>query len=56
MIDLGRYPLVAVIIATSLLMMNLLYSYVRARAGMAAAWVCQITVNLVLLFIPYLGL
>jgi len=45
----GPYPL---IIGTVLLMANTMYSYVRGRNGLAAAWVCQITLNLVLIFLP----
>ena len=55
MIEVARYPVIGVIIGVALLMMNLMYSYVRRRSGLAAAWLCQITVNVVLLFIPYLS-
>lgn len=55
MIEVGEFPIVALIIAIALTMMNLIYSYVRLRNGLAAAWLCQITVNLVLLFIPYVS-
>lgn len=55
MIEVARYPVIAVIIGVALLMMNLTYSYVRMRNGLAAAWLCQITVNVILLFIPYLS-
>lgn len=54
MIDAGRYPAVAVIIGTALLLMNLMYGYVRQRNGLAAAWICQIVANLILLFLPLL--
>ncbi len=54
MIDAPRYPAVALIIGTALVLMNLLYSYVRQRNGLAAAWLCQIIANLVLLFLPLL--
>lgn len=54
MIDAGRFPAVALIIGTALVLMNLLYSYVRQRNGLAAAWLCQIVANLVLLFLPLL--
>lgn len=54
MIDAPRYPAVALIIGTALLVMNLMYSYVRQRNGLAAAWLCQIVANLVLLFLPLL--
>ena len=49
----GRFPLVSAVIAVALLMMNLVYSYVRRRNGLAAAWLCQIVLNFILLFIPY---
>lgn len=55
MMDIGRYPVVAVIIGVALVMVNLIYSYVRQRNGMAAAWICQIVTNFVLIFLPYLG-
>jgi hypothetical protein len=55
MIEVVEFPIVALIIATVLTMMNLMYSYVRRRNGLAAAWLCQIIVNLVLLFIPYVS-
>jgi len=45
---------VAVVVGTALVMMNMIYGYVRQRNGLAAAWICQIVVNLVLLFIPFL--
>ncbi|MDX1993123.1 MAG: hypothetical protein SF029_12070 [bacterium] len=48
---MNRGPL-PLILGTVLLMMNLIYSYVRQRNGLAAAWVCQITINLVLIFFP----
>lgn len=53
MLDVGRFPLVALIIAIVLTLMNLVYGYVRQRNGLAAAWVCQIVINLVLLFLPF---
>ncbi|MCB9454256.1 MAG: hypothetical protein H6672_22710 [Anaerolineaceae bacterium] len=52
LLDVGRFPAVAAVIGTSLVMMNMIYSYVRQRNGLAAAWVCQIVVNLVVLFLP----
>lgn len=55
LLDLQNYPFVAVVIGTVLVMMNLIYSYVRQRNGLAAAWVCQIVLNLALVFIPFLG-
>jgi hypothetical protein len=53
--NIGRFPAVAVVIGTALLMMNLIYSYVCRRNGMAAAWLCQIVVNVVLVFLPFLS-
>jgi hypothetical protein len=54
LMDLQHYPVVAFVISLSLAMMNLMYSYVRQRNGLAAAWICQIVVNLVLVFLPYI--
>jgi hypothetical protein len=53
--NLGAYPAVALVIGTALLMMNIIYSYVRQRNGLASAWLCQIVVNLVLVFLPFLS-
>lgn len=55
MLDLLRYPFVALVIGGVLVMMNLTYSYVRQRNGLAAAWVCQIVVNLVVVFVPFIS-
>jgi hypothetical protein len=55
MIEVGAFPVIAAIIAVALTMMNLIYSYVRLRNGLAAAWLCQIAVNIVLLFIPFIS-
>ncbi len=55
LMDLNRYPLVAFVICLTLLMMNAMYSYVRQRNGLAAAWICQIVVNLVLVFLPFVS-
>ena len=55
LLDIGQFPLVGVVIGTALLMMNLIYSYVRLRNGLAAAWLCQITLNVILLFLPYIS-
>lgn len=45
-------PAVAIFLAIALLAMNMMYSYVRERNGLAAAWLCQIIAGLVLLFLP----
>jgi hypothetical protein len=54
MLDIGRYPGVGIIIGTALVLMNAVYSYVRGRNGLAAAWLCQIVVGFVLLFLPFI--
>lgn len=54
MLDIRRFPAVTIIIGTALVMMNIIYSYVRRRNGLAAAWLCQIVINLTLLFVPLL--
>jgi hypothetical protein len=53
-INVGAFPFVAVIIGTALVLMNMIYGYVRQRNGLAAAWLCQIIVNIVVLFVPLL--
>lgn len=53
-LEVNKFPGVAVVVGTALVMMNVIYSYVRQRNGLAAAWVCQIVVNLVLLFLPFI--
>lgn len=52
--SVSEFPAVAAVIAVLLLMMNLLYVYVRKRNGLAASWVCQIVTNLVILYVPFL--
>lgn len=49
MVNRGPYPL---IVGVVLLMANATYGYVNERNGLAAAWLCQITVNIILLFVP----
>ncbi len=55
LLDIRRYPAPTIVIAVVLVMMNVMYGYVRQRNGLAAAWLCQITANLVLLFVPYIS-
>ena len=50
-----QFPAVAAVIAIVLLMMNMIYVYVRERNGLAAAWICQIVTNLIILYIPFLS-
>jgi hypothetical protein len=54
LLDVGRFPAVGVVIVTALVLMNLIYSYVRQRNGLASAWIFQIVANIVLLFLPML--
>ncbi len=53
LLDVGNYPLVAVVICVMLVMLNVMYGYVRNRNGLAAAWICQIVANLLVLFLPF---
>lgn len=55
MLNITQYPGVGVLIGVALVLMNGMYSYVRDRNGVAAAWLCQITVNIVLLFVTYIS-
>lgn len=49
-----QFPAVAFVIGIIFFMMNLIYVYVRERNGLAAAWICQIAANLIILYIPFL--
>lgn len=51
LVNAGPFPLIVAII---MLMLNMMYGYVRTRNGLAAAWLCQITANLLLLFFPFI--
>ncbi|MDZ4770319.1 MAG: hypothetical protein SGJ24_14430 [Chloroflexota bacterium] len=55
MLEIGRFPVVAVIIGIALVLVNMIYSYVRQRNGLAAAWLCQIVVNVIMIVLPYFG-
>ncbi len=48
-INAGPLPLIALVVFG---MTNTLYSYVRLRNGLAAAWLCQIIVNVMIFFFP----
>jgi membrane protease YdiL (CAAX protease family) len=52
-LNLLAFPGVAILIGVALAVINLLYGYVRDRNGLAAAWLCQIIVNLIVLFVPF---
>lgn len=49
-----QLPAVTAVIVTILLLMNMVFVYVRERNGLAAAWICQIVANLVILYAPFL--
>lgn len=53
LLEVGSYPLVAVVICVMLVMLNVMYGYVRQRNGLAAAWICQIVANVLVLFLPF---
>lgn len=55
LLDLINFPAVALVIGVALLMVNVMYSYVRGRNGLAAAWICQIVASFVLFFLPFIG-
>ena len=44
-------PLVAIVIGFAFVVLNFLYSYIKRRFGLFASWTCQITINVLLLFI-----
>jgi membrane protease YdiL (CAAX protease family) len=52
--NITTFPAVAFFLVIALVSLNMLYSYVRERNGLAAAWICQIVAGFILLFIPYL--
>ncbi len=43
-------PLVAAVIGFAFVVINFAYSYIKLRFGLFAAWTCQMTINLLLLF------
>ncbi len=49
-----QLPAITAALVVLLLLMNLLYVFVRERNGLAAAWFCQIVANLIILYIPFL--
>lgn len=54
-LNVAAFPAIAIVIALAFVMMNTIYSYVNQRNGLAAAWLSQIVVNLVLFFVPYVS-
>lgn len=55
LLDIGAFPVVAVVICLMLVLLNVMYGYVRERNGIAAAWLCQITANLLVIFLPFVS-
>jgi len=53
--DLTDFWAVAIFIGTTLAIVNMVYSWVRERNGLAAAWLCQIVTNLILIFLPFIS-
>lgn len=51
--ELLASPFVAVFFIIALFSLNMMYSYVRERNGLASAWICQITASLILFLIPF---
>ncbi|HLY24967.1 MAG TPA: hypothetical protein VKQ72_01420 [Aggregatilineales bacterium] len=50
-LDFSNTTLVALVIAIAFLFVNTIYAYVRRRAGLFASIICQVVVNLLLLFV-----
>ena len=44
-------PLVAAVIGFMFVVLSLLYSYVKRRFGLFASWTCQVTINVLMLFV-----
>lgn len=53
MIDLSRFPVIALILVILLTLFNMTYAYVRQRNGLAAAWVTQVLINVLVFYLPY---
>ncbi|MBK8134688.1 MAG: hypothetical protein IPK52_02435 [Chloroflexi bacterium] len=53
LLDIAAFPLVAMVICLMLVLLNVMYGYVRERNGLAAAWLCQIVANLVVIVLPF---
>jgi membrane protease YdiL (CAAX protease family) len=53
-INLREQPVIPLTVGILIVMLNLLYSYVRQRNGLSAAWVCQVVASLCWLLIPRL--
>lgn len=49
------FPAPSIFIAVALFTLNLNFSYVNERNGLAAAWICQIVAGLILFFVPLIS-
>ena len=52
--NVSAFPLVAVVFGFAFVLINFVYGYLSQRIGLFAAWTCQITVNLLLLWVSRL--
>lgn len=53
-LNILQYPLVALVLAVALVFVNFVYSYLCERFGLYAAWTCQVSINIALLFLSRL--
>lgn len=53
LLDIAAFPLVAMVICLMLVLLNVMYGYVRERNGLAAAWLCQIVANVIVIVLPF---
>jgi membrane protease YdiL (CAAX protease family) len=51
LLQVTEFPLVAAVIGFFFVVINFAYSYLKLRFGLFSAWTCQITINLILLFV-----
>jgi hypothetical protein len=52
--DLTGSEAIGLILLTIFILLNFMYSYMRLRNGLAAAWLCQVVSYTMLWFIPRL--
>lgn len=55
LLNIAQFPLVALVVCLMLVLLNVMYGYVRERNGLAAAWLCQIVANIVVIFLPFVA-
>lgn len=53
--SLREFWAVLVFIGVTLAIVNVVYGWVRERNGLAAAWLCQIVVNLIIIYLPHIS-